>query len=163
MEKIDIKEHNDHNELNAAFDQVMLVGYTQTLFSIMESRFRLFVVAIDRTACNNGTAPFSNIYHYLLTEINKKEYEVVLDFFRLIRNTVHNNGVYLPTNNPKPRGLTYKGITYRFEYSEPVDYNRHSSELIFYEITPDIINMFEDIILNSERILSIPHIEDPLP
>ena len=35
--------HNDHHLLNKDFDQVMLIGYTQTLFSIMESRFRLFV------------------------------------------------------------------------------------------------------------------------
>ena len=39
--------HNDHSIINKDFDQVMLIGYTQTLFSIMESRFRLFVEALS--------------------------------------------------------------------------------------------------------------------
>ena len=47
---------------------------------------------------------------------------------------------------------TYRSIKYRFEDRKTVDYTRHSFELIFYEITSDIFNMFEDIILNSDKI-----------
>jgi hypothetical protein len=53
--------HNDHEVVNRDFDQVMLVGYTQTLFSIVESRFRLFTISINPTACKNGTDIFYNI------------------------------------------------------------------------------------------------------
>ena len=160
----DIKEHNDHNELNAELDKVMLVGYIQTLFSITESRFRLFVIAINPNACNNGRDSFSNIYTHLLSKINKKKYKGMLNLFTHIRNTIHNNGVYLAKDedDPKPHALKYKGNTYRFEDGKAVDYKRHSFELIFYEITPDIIHMFEDIILNSKEILNISHIEGRL-
>jgi hypothetical protein len=99
-----------------------------------------------------------------LSKIKKKKYKGMLNLFTHVRNTIHNNGVYFAKDedDPKPHSLTYKGMTYRFEDGKAVDYRRHSFELIFYEITPDIVNMFEDIILNSERILNLPRIEDPL-
>jgi hypothetical protein len=94
----------------------------------------------------------------------KKKYKGMLNLFTHVRNTIHNNGMYLAkdAHDPKLQSLTYKGITYRFEDGKAVDYKRHSFELIFYDITSDMVDMFEDIILDSEKILNIPHIEDPL-
>jgi hypothetical protein len=78
---------NDHEVLNSDFDQVVLIGYTQILFSIIDSRFRLFTTTIDPMACNEGTDKFSNISEWLLKQLNKKEqYENLLKFFALIRN-----------------------------------------------------------------------------
>ena len=98
----------------------MLIGYTQTLFSIMESRFRLFVEALGSKVC----------------------------------------GVYFNMKYPRPKPISYKGKEYKF-HRESVNVG-NPYELLFYQITPDIIYMFNDIILNSERILTIPWIPDPM-
>jgi hypothetical protein len=88
----------------------------------------------------------------------------MLDIFRFVRNTIHNNGEYLAKDedDPKLDSLTYKHITYRFEDRKVTGYKRHSFELIFYEINSGVIDMFEDIILDSPILLKITHIEDPL-
>ena len=42
---------NDHDIVNKDLHQVMLGGYIQLLYSIIESRFRIFTRAIDPEAC----------------------------------------------------------------------------------------------------------------
>jgi hypothetical protein len=93
---------NNHEILNRDFDQVMLIGYTQTLFSIIESRFRIFATAIEPTACNNGTAEFYKIRNWLLDQLDKNQYKNITKFFQLMRNIIHNNGIYM--NAKYPRG-----------------------------------------------------------
>lgn len=152
--------HNDHEVLNRDFDQVMLVGYTQTLFSIIDSRFRLFTVALDSTACDNGTASFFKVYNWLLGQIDRKQqYQNFLKFFSYMRNTIHNNGVYMSRIYPK-EDISYRGKIYNFEYGKPVSYN-NPYELLYSEITPDVVDMMEDIILNT-KILQIPSVPDPM-
>jgi hypothetical protein len=153
--------HNDHSIINKDFDQVMSIGYIQTLFSIMESRFRLFVEALG-TISNIKQDPsgkFWEVRKALLREINKENHREFIEFFVLIRNTIHNNGVYL--NRKKQKPILYKGTVYHFEYGKPVDYYQAFDFLIF-DLTPDVISMFKDIILGSDKILTIPWIKDPM-
>jgi hypothetical protein len=99
----------------------------------MESRFRLFIVAIKPTACQSGTDLFYKVRDCLLSEIKKEGYKEMLEFFALIRNTIHNNGVYFNKN----KTLRYRGKEYNFEYGKITDYG-NPYELLFYKITPDI-------------------------
>lgn len=68
----DVVVSNDHNLLTKDFKEVMLIGYTQALFSIIDSKFRLFTVALDPRACNNGIDSFFKIFAWLLDQIGKK-------------------------------------------------------------------------------------------
>jgi hypothetical protein len=156
----DIILHNDHELLNRDFNQVILVGYTQTLFSIIDSGFRLFRVALDSTACDNGTACFFKIYNWLLDEIDRKQqYQNFMKFFSYMRNTIHNNGRYMNKKSPK-EDISYRGQAYHFENGKPVSYP-NPYELLFLEITADVVDMMEDIILNTQ-ILQIPSVPDPM-
>jgi hypothetical protein len=51
---------NDHQVLTMEFNEVMLMGYTQILFSIVESKFRLFQTAINPNAKEGDF--FINVY-----------------------------------------------------------------------------------------------------
>ena len=82
-----------------------------------------------------------------------------IKFFALIRNTIHNNGIYLNKRDQEP--ISYKGKTYYFEYGKPVNYYP-AFEFLIFDITPDVIFVFKDIILGSDKILSIPWIKDPM-
>jgi hypothetical protein len=65
--------HNKHKILNNDFDQIMLIGYTQILFSIMKSGFRLLLIAIDPTASKKyGADDFYLIYGWLLDRTKRK-------------------------------------------------------------------------------------------
>jgi hypothetical protein len=127
----------------------------------MESRFRLFVEALGPLSYINQDpgGKFWEVRNALLHEINKENHREFIEFFALIRNTIHNNGVYL--NRKKQKPILYKSKIYHFEYRKPVDYYR-AFEFLIFDLTPDVISMLKDIILGSDKILGIPWIKDPM-
>jgi hypothetical protein len=142
------------------FDQVMLVAHTQCLFSIIESRFRIFTQELDPKACAEGTAEFYKVRDWLIDRLNKKEeYKDTLSFFQLIRNSIHNNGRHMNKNYPK-EPPSYRGKPYSFKYGMPVEL-RNPDNLFFFELPTDMLSMMEDIVKSIE-ILNIPTIRDPM-
>lgn len=100
------------------------VAFVQTLFSSIESSLRLFLKALDPSACNDGMAEFKSIYDCLFRSKLATSYPegiVLLDLLRLVRNTIHNNGVYF---DPQGRdvSLIWKGQTFDFKQTKPVDF-----------------------------------------
>jgi hypothetical protein len=106
------------------FANFIKVGFVHAMFSSIESSLRLFLRALDPTACNGGMAEFKSIYECLFrSKLAKEPTDGVqlLDLLRLVRNTIHNNGVYF-----NPRGgnvkLTWQGQTFEFRQGAPVDF-----------------------------------------
>lgn len=72
---------DNHKLLNNDFYQVMLIGYTQTLFSIMESRFRLFEALGPISNINKDpTDKFHKIRDALLEEIKQSKVKTSIHF-----------------------------------------------------------------------------------
>jgi hypothetical protein len=100
------------------------IAFVQGMFLAIESSLRLFLRSIDTSACNGGTAEFKSIYECLfnskLTEAPSNGIEL-LDLLRLVRNTIHNNGVYFhPSGNDV--SVTWDGDTFEFKQGTPVDF-----------------------------------------
>jgi len=94
-------------------------SYAELLFASIESSLRIFVRIIDPKACNEGKASFSSISDYLLAKTNLEKYKPLLDLFRLIRNTSHNNGIYLPEKNGN-KTITWKDNSFTFEVGKQI-------------------------------------------
>lgn len=153
---------NFRQSLNWDFLVVMLIGYTQILFSIVESKFRLFQMTIDPNALKGEGDAFKYVYTWLLPKINKAQYQEFVRFFALIRNTIHNNGKYMNAKYPHVP-IKYREKMYEFKHNEFVKYpdDVDLSNLLLLQITPDVIDMMEDIILNSE-LINIRSIPEPV-
>lgn len=100
------------------------VGFVHTLFSTIESSLRLFLRTLDPTACNGGMAEFKSIYECLFNSklvVAPTDGTSLLDLLRLVRNTIHNNGVYF---NPRGNNVTlnWQGETFEFKHGIPVDF-----------------------------------------
>lgn len=100
------------------------VGFVHAMFSSIESSLRLFLRALDPVACNGGMAEFKSIYDCLFSSklaTAPTDGTQLLDLLRLVRNTIHNNGVYF-----NPRGgnvtLNWQGQTFEFRQGAPVDF-----------------------------------------
>lgn len=100
------------------------VGFVHAMFSSIESSLRLFLRALDPGACNGGLAEFKSIYDCLFSSklaTAPTDGTQLLDLLRLVRNTIHNNGVYF-----SPRGgtvaLNWQGYTFEFKQGVPVDF-----------------------------------------
>ena len=106
------------------FANFIKVGFVHALFSSIESSLRLFLRALDPAACNSGMAEFKSIYDCLFNSklaVAPTDGGRLLDLLRLVRNTIHNNGVYF-----NPRGgnvtLSWQGQTFEFRQGVPVDF-----------------------------------------
>ena len=105
------------------FANLIKVAFVHGAFSAVESSLRLFLRALDPVACNAGKAGFESVYKCLFKSklaTEPKEGSRLLDLFRLVRNTIHNNGVYF-----SPRGdarVVWRGRIYEFYNGEAVDF-----------------------------------------
>ena len=96
-------------------------GFIQFI-SIVESEFRVLVRKISPGLCNNGNASFISIYKKVFSELKLTEYNDLFDFVRLIRNTIHNNGIYLPERNTGDKKLIFKSKSYTFKYGKRINF-----------------------------------------
>ncbi len=138
------------------YDMFTKIGFIQFSFASIESAFRLYVKTLDPTACSNGTAEFKSIYSYLLKRLNLQSHENILDLLRLVRNTIHNNGVYFHKNG-NDEIVIYKGIVYHFNIGTAISF-------VTWDFVFEIIKDLEDVIVDvikSKEISDIIEIQDP--
>ena len=147
---------NDAQIYANEFAMFTKIGFIQFTFSSIESAFRIYVKALDPIACNNGTAEFKSIYSWLLKKINLQSHENLIDLLRLIRNTIHNNGVYFHKSGINET-VTYKGKNYNFNIGQPVDF-------VTWDFIFEVMEEVEELIVNvvkMNEISSINQIIDP--
>lgn len=137
-------------------------GFGMGFFTSLEASFRTFLRAIDPEVCKKSTAPFKNIYQCLLgakqlgfSPADRKAAENLLNFVRLIRNLIHNNGVYFDEEDEDKREA-YDGAEYHFRHGKPVDFV--SWELLL-KLADDIRQLLVQVI-SHKKIATIDQIED---
>ncbi len=153
------KENIPNHDKQKYIDEFVMfikMGFLQFSFSSIESSFRLIVKSIDPTKCSNGTAEFKSIYSFLFTKINLQKWEPLLDLFRCVRNTIHNNGVYFHRSG-NSETITYKGVNYSFVIGLPVDFVNWE---FLVSMMKDINDMLCEVVTHSD-VAKIPSIIDP--
>jgi hypothetical protein len=148
--------------MRKGFSQFLVIGFFHSLFSAIESAFRIYVKELDPVACNNGTADFEAIYNYLFKKLKlqqRQQYKELLDLLRYIRNTIHNNGVYFHRDG-KNKPISYKGKQYAFDIGKPVKFPGGVLNFLL-GLMQDILKMIEDVVYRSD-IISRNEIIDPL-
>ena len=117
---------------------------------------RLILKSVDSSVCNQGADNFDNICCALLKRTGLQTHFDLIEFFKLVRNTLHNNGVYFP-NNPKDKSISYKGKNYFFQVGKKIDF-------VTWEL---LISLVSDIgvlsydLTETKKVVSVLHIADP--
>ena len=141
------------------YDMFLKLGLFQFTYSSIESSLRLMLKSLDLQACSNSTAEFKNIYNCFFKKINlsnKENHIELLDLFRFIRNSIHNNGVYFHKSNQNVK-LNYKNKEYSFIIGNKIDFATWD---FTFELIKDIEIMLKEILGNS-NITPISEIIDP--
>ena len=106
------------------FVNFLKVGFVQALVSSVESSLRILLRSLDVNACHGGMAQFKSIYECLFnSKLDPPPFQGTdtLDLLRLVRNTIHNNGVYF-----SPKGadetVTWRGSPYQFRQGVAIDF-----------------------------------------
>ncbi len=138
------------------FDRFLRVGCIQMQVSAIESSFRLYVRALDPTACKNGHSEFEPLYRWLFKRLDLQRYEPLMQLLLSVRNTIHNDGVYFHRLGHN-KTLVYKGTTYSFEVGKGIDFATWPFHLYLAE---EIIQMIIEVV-ESIAVASLAAINDP--
>jgi hypothetical protein len=134
------------------------VGFVQNLFSIFDSSFRILLRELDSDVSKYATYDFYQIHKDLGKKVTfPVNSDKLIKLLRLVRNTVHNNGVYF-NKNGKDDEVEYQGVKYNFHHGQSVKF-------VHWEW---LINRFEEAqqlliqIVNDPKVTSRPNeIPDP--
>lgn len=136
------------------------LGFMQFVFATVESSLRTLLRALNPTAAKNGTAELKSIYERLIrTELDLPDGQGwidMLDLFRFLRNTLHNNGVNFHKSIADIT-ITYRGRAYQFMHGQQVDFVYWDLCLSFSD---DAINLVITILAHP-RVVALPFTQDP--
>lgn len=158
--KIPFYEENIPVEQYLIANEIFLkLGFTSSLFFIIEGVLKVYLEHLDPKDYNQ-TKGIKNICEKLLSKLSWKDseyYSNIFNFLRLIRNTLHSNGIHAPTNksdkNLKP--ILYKDKSYTFEENKRIDFvtwdllldiTEDMKNLLFLIASDDVINQSNDLI-----------------
>jgi hypothetical protein len=117
-------DEKDAKILGHEYFNFVKIGYTHALFSVIESSLRLFMRGLAPTAHNGGTGNFKPLYDDLLVNrLSSPQTDLVklLDLFRYVRNSIHNNGVFFNSSGVDET-VKYNGKNYEFKHGQLIDF-----------------------------------------
>lgn len=143
-------------EYQAVNELFIKIGFVTSLFLVIESVMRDYLRFLDEEAYKSSGGVMK-ICEVLLTSKLAWDRTVVdchvVDFLRLIRNTVHNNGVHRPRKKAEKHvEIEYKGAIFEFNDGERLDF---VSWDILLEIAGDIRELIFHL-AHDKAISSIP-------
>lgn len=154
-QKLEVTESSIQNIINE-FEMFYRIGLIQNLNYSIESTFRIFVRALDSSACKGGKAEYKSIYDWLLKKLNLQTSNTeLLDLLRNIRNTMHNNGLFYPTNGQN-QSVTFRGSSYNFVFASA---NTFVTTELIVSLIPDLLDLVNKVV-QTEPLLDILHIQE---
>lgn len=140
-----------------AFDSFLIGTAYVMLFSAIEHSIRVFLRALCPGACRNGRAHFQSVYRKLLTELDLKRWEPLLEVWGASRNAMHNNFQFLPPDG-KDLEVAFGGR--RFAYPDGKHFD--ADWKLFIWLATHAKEMLLDII-GSQKMADLAVIADPYP
>lgn len=163
IEKIEIPTiQSDRKLVTSEFEQFIAYAYLLLLFSSLESSLRVIVKVVYPTKFVDKAGNFTGNFIDIAKSLLKNKYSQhrdLLELLRLLRNTNHNNGVYMPEVKVDNRTVSYKQKNYQFIDGTPINLD-DTFRLYMFSITPDVLKLINDIV-NSPNVAKQSQIIDP--
>ena len=131
-------------------------------FSLFENGIRRIVRVIDPRSCSGGSAEFKSVYEWLFARLRKDGWKYsagdpssFLDLYRIFRNTLHNNGIFYPSNG-KNQELKWRDKIYKFEISKKPEFYGWE---FYVMLLQDLISLNHEI-MTTKLVAELKKIED---
>jgi hypothetical protein len=142
------------------FHQFTKRGFVHITMSNTEAALRTYVRALDPAACSGGAAEFKSIYEHLYRSRLSLGIEgiALLDLLRLIRNTIHNGGVYVSKSGTS-EVIRYKDRSFNFVHGMAIDFVTWDNLCWLYTDLIDLLaaTVEDPALLNCEEIRDLTH------
>ena len=133
-----------YKQIPKDFYDFSVVGLYSSLFSMIESRFRVFYNYYFKTSKIGeieALLNFGKLSCNLINKLQLHQKENAIKLFTIVRNTIHNNGVYTREDTV----ISYKGLTYKFINGKATGYG-DPLRLLVQDIFPDVMTILYKII-----------------
>lgn len=145
---------NGPSELDAGaiknFESYTKFSFLVFFFSQVETNFRKIINIVSPQFDPKRDKSFYSIYTEFFDKTGQKKFNDLFHIMRLIRNTLHTNGVYI-SNEGKDVKYIWKGELYKFSHLKVVDF-----------LTWDkFLYLVEEIFYVLKEIMSNPSIKSP--
>ena len=124
-------------------------------FSRIETVTRKTINLVHPGFDTTGVKPFKQIYDKYLRDINQDNFIPLFDICRLIRNSIHSNGVYI-SKNGNNQTINWNGKDYVFKHRSAIDFMSADEIFYLYEELIEAINS----IVNSNFFQAHNFVED---
>ena len=138
-------------------DQMISMSYFFFLFSSFEHSIRR-IIHVYNPALYNSQPDLSSLLKRLIKNLSLENQDQFIDLITSIRNSIHNNGLYIPRGISSTRRIIWKSIPFHFDKNKSIEMK--DLWLHWINISKEIISIFNRII-NSEKIKKIRYYPDP--
>src|SRR5829696_4503221 len=139
------------------YDLVVTISYFQLIFSVFESSVRLIVKTYD-PPLYQSQRDFNPLCKRLLSDLGLSGKEDFIDLISTIRNSIHNNGRFVPRGSTKTKRIKWNNILFSFDEDKPIIISQLWST--FIPFSKEIFNIFSCVI-SSPEIMKRRYYPDP--
>lgn len=134
------------------FDEFLTLSFVTLLFSSSESFIRIIMQKLFPKEYKKDSR-FKSICTFLLTELKLHNYQHIFEMIRLLRNSLHNNGIITEDCHVP---IVYRGKMFRFEKGKQMTVNWQLLTKLFIDVGECLFK-----ITQSPKMEKISHLEDP--
>lgn len=145
--------------MTLSYEQSVVFGYLLFLFSSYETSLRRIVRTIDPSRYQLMINSIDNIFNWYVgrlkfSKIERKRYCKLMEIYRLIRNSIHNNGVYSPNSSGVKSGSrkqrTWKGVKVIFTVDRLI--RSENFWALVAVVTPDMVEMMKILVTKTTQL-----------
>jgi hypothetical protein len=125
------------------YDQVVTNSFFLLMFSSFESSIRLIVKRYD-SKLYNSQRDFNPLSKGLISKLKLGHKDRFIDLISSIRNSIHNNGLYVPKGSTKSKKVVWNNVMFQFDENKPIAIKDLWSSLI--PISREVHSIFSGII-----------------
>ena len=142
---------NQIKTIQTGYGAFLMVSFVHWYIGILEHFFRVLLKHIESSSRLRN---FYDICNYILEYFELEEYQKQFELFRLLRNSMHNNGV-ITDRHAHP--IEYDGVTYDFQFGRQI---RNVNWFMLCKVASELHDCLNKICRNNE-ISQVSFIEDP--
>jgi hypothetical protein len=153
-----VRRRYDYNTQRRYFDQIIMNAFFLFIFNSFEHSVRLICKHNPKLSQKNNS--INKMCKGIIKELNLKPRDDFVDLITWLRNSFHNNGVYIPPTGKKGRNILFRDTTIYFKEYQPIKESGGDLWLSLIPISQAIMDLFIEMI-NTEIINEMHCYPDP--
>jgi hypothetical protein len=142
------------------FDQIIMNGYYLFIFNSFEHSLRLICKRYDSALYQEQKNSLNALLKGMIKELRLKKRDKFIDLLTYLRNSMHNNGLFVPGGKLSNRKIVWNNTIYTFNEDLQIKDSKSDMWLSFIPISKEITIVFNELI-DTNQIRSIRYFHDP--